>query len=851
MTRLVHGGLAIQSLKRRPGRLFRLNSSPKRTWAAWDFDPKSGVGKVAGVLAFVHMASLPGRNSLPLLVSRCQDRDLKPGFWDPAFPENSFIPGNEADRQAIIRDVPELRNPLGVSIDGEKHLQVFPGPEGTLFIGVSKPVGPRAGFPGKCVLALVIAGVTAFLGSRNWRSVRLSVLLVLLVLISGGIPFFIMTGFWKFFEENRRANLTSRRLEELSHRLIKIDQAFPAFLGKKKAEYRACFRKVMENPSRLGELVSDLESLEWNGEFDTVALVGSQGEFLRDFSEMSMEIRRLALMPASKREKLFEAFVGQGLSIIPSEYKFISSFGSRRGSKQEFIGFKPAEDGKYVVDLTRQIVKDLLRAYDEQNGVSRPGTEEESVSSMLIGTFMDEEGGIDIIRTMASLLGDLVFIGTGKQLTVTFVDIIPDDRGAGEIAGIIFHNLETLERLFLERFFSAKENIPPGMQILALTNHKVLPSFPRLESARFFGDCLRRVQPPDPVWTGIVGSGKDAALMACLGCKNLPHYVLVATQPLTVVIQELSMLRTRLLLLGIALFVMLSVQSWRLFAGLWKPSQDLLAGIMAMERKELEYRIPLETNDEWDLLASRFNLTLAGMGDLEVARVVQKNLLPGGPVDSGKVRFSAVNIMCDEVGGDYHDSFLFPDGRLFFIFGDVSGHSVSAALVVAMAKAGFGFLVRGGVESPGEMLTRLNDLFLKQLKKVKMMTCFAGCLSPSGLLRFCNAGQTYPFLVSPGEDVATLKQVGSPLGVSMKRKFLDQEIHVAPGSRIFLYTDGIVEAGNQAGQPFGFQRIQDSLTAFPGGTDQQLFRFVEARLRAFSGPVPWKDDVTMALVELS
>jgi len=199
-----------------------------------------------------------------------------------------------------------------------------------------------------------------------------------------------------------------------------------------------------------------------------------------------------------------------------------------------------------------------------------------------------------------------------------------------------------------------------------------------------------------------------------------------------------------------------------------------------------------------------------------------------------------------EVGGDFYDIFLFADGRLGLVIGDVSGKGVPAALVMATVHT----MLRTAVQvviAPGEVLARVNDLLAAEIPAGMFVTCFYALLDPgSGRLRYANAGHEPPYRQQQSE-VSELWATGMPLGLLPGSCYEEQQATLAPGESLLFYSDGLVEAHSPSREMFGFPRLQALLEAHPDAPS--LIGFLLGELQRFTGE-GWEqeDDVTLLLL---
>src|SRR6266852_5533420 len=200
-----------------------------------------------------------------------------------------------------------------------------------------------------------------------------------------------------------------------------------------------------------------------------------------------------------------------------------------------------------------------------------------------------------------------------------------------------------------------------------------------------------------------------------------------------------------------------------------------------------------------------------------------------------------------EVGGDFYDIFVFADGRLGLVIGDVSGKGVPAALVMATVHTMLRTAVQGML-APGEVLARVNDLLATEIPAGMFVTCFYALLDPgSGRLRYANAGHEPPYR-QHGGSVTELWATGMPLGLMPGSCYEEQEATLAPGESLLFYSDGLVEAHSPSREMFGFPRLQKLLEVHRDAPS--LIGFLLGELQRFTGE-GWEqeDDVTLLLLQ--
>ncbi len=228
--------------------------------------------------------------------------------------------------------------------------------------------------------------------------------------------------------------------------------------------------------------------------------------------------------------------------------------------------------------------------------------------------------------------------------------------------------------------------------------------------------------------------------------------------------------------------------------------------------------------------------------ELNVARNIQMSMLPKTfPAfpDRKDLDLYATLTPAKAVGGDLYDFFI-RDEKLFFCIGDVSGKGVPASLVMAVSRTLFRNIAASTSE-PHRIVEMMNVNICEGNDNCMFVTLFVGVLDlQTGRLRFCNAGHDAPFVEGTQIDCKS----NLPIGVIPDLNYSDQEIGMAPGSILFLYTDGLTEAEDANHKLFGKERVAAVVSTFDG-TPRQLIETVTDAVLQFVGETEQHDDLTL------
>lgn len=238
--------------------------------------------------------------------------------------------------------------------------------------------------------------------------------------------------------------------------------------------------------------------------------------------------------------------------------------------------------------------------------------------------------------------------------------------------------------------------------------------------------------------------------------------------------------------------------------------------------------------------------------ELETARNIQESFLPDKLPEADGWELGATWLAARQVGGDFFDFIRLPEGdrgpRWGVVIADVADKGVPAALFMALCRT----LVRSvaiTVADPGEVLARSNDLILADTRADLFVSLFYGLWEPGNpSFRYASAGHNPPIVHHPDNSMMLLKEHGMVLGVSPKAKYETQQVDLAPGSTIVLYTDGVTEAMDESGAFFGLDRLSELVRAEMGTSAQALAQRINHAVRDFCLTDDPPDDLTTVVL---
>lgn len=253
--------------------------------------------------------------------------------------------------------------------------------------------------------------------------------------------------------------------------------------------------------------------------------------------------------------------------------------------------------------------------------------------------------------------------------------------------------------------------------------------------------------------------------------------------------------------------------------------------------------------EEWTGLASRERERERMSDELADARKIQLAMLPGAAPAVGWLTIASASLPASEVGGDFYDHFLLPDGSVALAIGDVAGHGVGSGLVLAGIKSGL-HLLREELRNPVAVLDRLNRLASEWLQWRMLVTLMIAVVDPvKRSVRVAIAGHAPLIIVSTG---GTARRVGSPalpLGTKLAPSWQETAAELEEGDLLVFCTDGLTELLDGNGEPFGDERLEGvAREAVLAGDEVDAIRDrIMSQLQWFRGDAPQLDDISVVV----
>jgi serine phosphatase RsbU (regulator of sigma subunit) len=233
--------------------------------------------------------------------------------------------------------------------------------------------------------------------------------------------------------------------------------------------------------------------------------------------------------------------------------------------------------------------------------------------------------------------------------------------------------------------------------------------------------------------------------------------------------------------------------------------------------------------------------------ELKIAAEIQRALLPEGTHQGSFFEAAGNSVQARSIGGDFFDMQDMPDGKFGFLVGDVAGKGPAAALLTSKIMGIFSAFASVG-DSPAELVDHINKVLTRRAIDARYATLLYGQLDPNGTLKFCNAGHNPP-LIYGADGLRRVESGGMPVGMFEFAPYSGDECTLKTGDTLVIYSDGVTEAHNVAGEEFGEARLVEVLERYSRGSAEIVLEQIVNAVKEFALGAEQYDDVTVLVVK--
>jgi serine phosphatase RsbU (regulator of sigma subunit) len=364
-------------------------------------------------------------------------------------------------------------------------------------------------------------------------------------------------------------------------------------------------------------------------------------------------------------------------------------------------------------------------------------------------------------------------------------------------------------------------------------------------------------------WTDLA-AGQGIPSDWIVSSRNDPEtgMVLGIAKPIGEGLTEIRQAAARNLGYGLALVGIALIGILPLSGRMTRNLTALTKGVERLGDGDLSARVPVRSRDELGRLSAAFNHMAAQLREnqerkieqermrkeLEMCRQIQREMLPRNPLRLPFAEVQGVSIPAREVGGDFFNYFALADGKVAMLIGDVSGKGVPAALLMANIQATLRARLASGGDLVG-LVAQLDREVAESTPAATYLTLFIAVLDQSGsTLHWVNAGHNTQYVLRNEGAIEPMASSGRPVGLLPGSTCVDGILELRSGDAIFLYTDGLVEAENERGEEFGYDRLEDILKAAHRPAASEFLARIEEEVRLHRGNCETQDDATMLML---
>ncbi|MCA1557257.1 MAG: SpoIIE family protein phosphatase, partial [Acidobacteria bacterium] len=236
-------------------------------------------------------------------------------------------------------------------------------------------------------------------------------------------------------------------------------------------------------------------------------------------------------------------------------------------------------------------------------------------------------------------------------------------------------------------------------------------------------------------------------------------------------------------------------------------------------------------------------------GQLEVARQVQLELLPPSDPNLEGFDISAYNFPTEEVSGDYYDWVRIYDDQIGLVIADVSGKGVPAALLMAFLRASLRAAIHIGY-APHISMAKVNYLLWVSIERNQCETAFYGVLDASNkTLAYTNAGHNPPLVLDRDGKARFIERGGLPLGMFRDTRYYEYYVSIEQGQVIVLYTDGVTEATNRAGEEYGREHLERAVLDAQDLSAREMISKIHKDVLDWTEGQGAEDDITFFIIK--
>ncbi len=298
----------------------------------------------------------------------------------------------------------------------------------------------------------------------------------------------------------------------------------------------------------------------------------------------------------------------------------------------------------------------------------------------------------------------------------------------------------------------------------------------------------------------------------------------------------------------VAAILLVFIIGW-LMRELIAPLGNLELGIKALSEHKYETKLTVpQGNDELATLFKEFNFMMGENYDMQLAKNVQEGLITSKFPEIEGFYINGYSMPAGDLGGDCLTSFLLPDGKLLFLIGDLTGHSIGSALMMSFVRSVTFNWSQNPEEKPASLADSIDQMLRDNHMEHMFMGIICGILDPqNGKLKFITRGHIYPLFLRNDGSVEWLGEPALPLGIGKRKLSVEQETVLLPEERLLCISDGFIEIHKENGMTIDYDVVEKWAKHTIDGDNSTWLQRIEGKYREWvsMNKAEQTDDVTL------
>ncbi|MFZ2961406.1 MAG: SpoIIE family protein phosphatase [Candidatus Ozemobacteraceae bacterium] len=496
-----------------------------------------------------------------------------------------------------------------------------------------------------------------------------------------------------------------------------------------------------------------------------------------------------------------------------------------------------------------EFFRNVIKRYLPERAADRSQPEKTSLNEYFIQSFLESS---DIgFSSLLEAPGTLRHLVLPKRDILFFWDYYKDPRLPAPLIFVSLTSQEAKKRYVVRMLHAIEKRNRSRSKEFAVNRSGILwiPYSHAVNPA--IHAFVQRVRMSGEQQSGnILWKGVPSIIVGAQGVL-IPEFSFISILPETRIQRTLLELHRNILLGVVFSFALAFLLAWVLAGGFLNPIALLGVGIQAIKSRNALFRLPAFPKDELGDLSLAFNDLMENLEELHAGQLIQNELFPRTAFKVRDYRVFGISRPATHLGGDYFDYFSIDEDQFIVLIGDVSGHGVPAALVMAMSKAIVTTYSRTSI-SPEKLLEKLNQAIFSVMRGKRLITMGLVWVRLSdNQIRYFHHGHTFPIIWKPSGTVEFIKGKGFPIGVPVKSSTPPQLLTLQPGERLVLYTDGLVESLETQSDCDSFALFARYLQSHHRPDLESTCNAIMNEHPFFATGLPQPDDFTVVILERS